>query len=168
MEALRAVLRERLLRHVRFRSVPVSFGKKNHEKWAFKELAIDDVDMEHHVQMLFENEVVSREDIDRWAGERYDEQVDMTKPLWNFYIVPRLDDGRSAVVTVSSHALTDGVALVEVLFSLVDNLANDSRAPPKRKKKPPIRSPFRKARVFVTGTLYAVSEELLEENLKVN
>lgn len=156
IEGLRAVLRERLLKHVRFRSIPISSGKKGREQWVFKELALEDVDMNYHVQKLFENDTVSKDDIDQWAGQRYDVANDLTKPLWKFYLVPKLNDGRAAVITVSDHALTDGVALVEVLFSLVDEVSEKSRAPPKRKKKPAVRSPVRKARIFVSGAMFAV------------
>jgi WS/DGAT/MGAT family acyltransferase len=66
----------------------------------------------------------------RLSGEFLSEQLDRSRPLWKILIVPRVGDGKAAVLGKVHHAMVDGVAAVELGMLLFDLAPN--AAPPER------------------------------------
>src|SRR4051794_17248315 len=66
-------------------------------------------------------------------------QLDRTRPLWEILVVPRLQDGRSAILGKVHHAMVDGIAAVE-LGALLFDLDPDARPPaaPVWHPRPPV------------------------------
>ncbi|HWT91912.1 MAG TPA: wax ester/triacylglycerol synthase family O-acyltransferase, partial [Solirubrobacteraceae bacterium] len=50
----------------------------------------------------------------------YSQRLDRTKPLWEVWLVDRLEDGRWALVSKTHHALVDGISGVDLMTMLFD------------------------------------------------
>jgi hypothetical protein len=106
----REILTQRLvLEFQRFRSKVVL---KNGEIF-FQELPLADIDMDYHVQ-----EVASRgwtqADMDSFLSAQYQISKSSHAPLWVFYVMNDLADGRSCLVGNIDHCIGDGITMVQV------------------------------------------------------
>jgi len=54
------------------------------------------------------------------------------RPLWGIAVIPRLADGRAAILGKLHHAMVDGVATVELGMLLFDATADAPATPPRR------------------------------------
>lgn len=52
------------------------------------------------------------------------------RPLWQFQFVPDFGDGESAIITRAHHVLGDGIAMVQVIFGLMDDGGEDGMVVP--------------------------------------
>lgn len=62
------------------------------------------------------------------------------RPLWQLQVIPRFGDDGSALICRSHHVLGDGIAMVQVLFGLMDSIPNEGMVVPAvvdRGGKPP-------------------------------
>jgi diacylglycerol O-acyltransferase len=88
---------------------------------------------------------VRRAESDR-LGEAVDasmsEPLARDRPLWQMSIVPRLDDGRVAVVGKAHHCMVDGIAAVQLGSLLLDPSPEPSAAPEDRWRPAPAPSRF--------------------------
>lgn len=62
----------------------------------------------------------SREKLQELVGELASKPLPRERPLWQLQLIPRLSDGLSAIVFRVHHCMGDGIAMVPVLFSLMD------------------------------------------------
>lgn len=62
----------------------------------------------------------SREELERFVADLASEQLDMSRPLWQFHIVEGYAGGAALVVRIH-HAIADGIALIAVMLSLTDS-----------------------------------------------
>ena len=58
--------------------------------------------------------------LQRLAGRLFSQRLDRSKPLWEIWLVDRLDRGRFAVICKTHHALVDGVSGVDITSILFD------------------------------------------------
>ncbi len=78
-------------------------------------------DIAHHViQPPAAGDVDSKEKLQDYIGELASEPLARELPLWQLHLIPRLAPGLSAVIFRIHHCMGDGVALVPILFSLMD------------------------------------------------
>lgn len=63
------------------------------------------------------------------AGRLHERPLDMTRPLWEAYLVTGLEGGRVAIINKTHHVVIDGVSGMEVLTALID-LQPTPPAPP--------------------------------------
>jgi diacylglycerol O-acyltransferase len=68
----------------------------------------------------------------RLAGRVFSQRLDRSKPLWEIWLVDRIDDDRFALVCKTHHALVDGISGVDIMTVLFD-LEPD---PPEREPGP--------------------------------
>ncbi len=54
------------------------------------------------------------------VGRVMSEPLDLTRPLWQLYLIEGLEDGRHAYISKTHHALVDGVAAVDVGTIILD------------------------------------------------
>ena len=118
---LRKLLTKRLCPLPRFSAVVVDRGSQVR----FDPIPIATMDMWYHVVEL------PVEDTSPWTSSKLDGflsslntpeyGLDATRPLWRFFYIPKLADGRSLLVPVINHAIGDGVALVSALLSITDD-----------------------------------------------
>ncbi len=71
-------------------------------------------------------------DIDRFLSEEYNKDKDPDRPLWIFYILNGLADGRGCMIANIDHCIGDGVSLIQVcshdadLFKLAETYSSGS------------------------------------------
>mmetsp|Transcript_11069 Transcript_11069/g.14419 ORF Transcript_11069/g.14419 Transcript_11069/m.14419 type:complete len:501 (+) Transcript_11069:167-1669(+) len=173
VEKVKTNVLDKLLDMPRFRSKFVS----KHFGAYFEELAIEDLDLDYHVQVAFEDENPTRADILSYLAEKMSQKsiLDKSKPLWQMVIIPEMEDGRSCLITNISHIIGDGMSQVEVLYRLIDEEpaktweqfeeliadknessieGQDVRAKGKRPKQKV--SKFRAAKIFIGGVFGGV------------
>jgi diacylglycerol O-acyltransferase len=116
LEKLQAVLERRLLRFPRFHQRVV----QSREGWDSAAWEDDPAfDLDHHLLRISlpapEDEVALRVIV----SELMSKQLDMSKPLWQFYLIEPYGRG-CAIVGRVHHCLADGPALMHVLLALTD------------------------------------------------
>jgi ATP phosphoribosyltransferase len=112
VRALRALIAGRLALAPRFRQrlawPPPGFGEPF---W------VDDPEFDvaaHVIELTEPDEPVSLASFAALTDALLSEPLDRRRPLWRFYFVPRLEDGRLGLVGKMHHALVDGVSAVEL------------------------------------------------------
>lgn len=113
LDALEATIAERLLAIPRFRQRIVSTGLDH--SW----VEATDIDQARHVRRARLPGKGGRAELERFVGELASEQLDKSRPLWQFHIIEHYEGG-AAVVARIHHAIADGIALIGVMLSLTD------------------------------------------------
>jgi WS/DGAT/MGAT family acyltransferase len=122
-EALRGVLRERLVPFRRFRQRlrDRDFGRR--PRWELDPA----FDLDAHLHHVSLPDPKDREALCEYVGDMMSQPIDKTKPLWHFHLVDGVGDGNAVVVRIH-HSVADGFALLYVLLGLADN-PNDIELP---------------------------------------
>ncbi|CAJ1328294.1 unnamed protein product [Effrenium voratum] len=60
-------------------------------------------------------------DLNRFVSGLYGQTWDPALPLWRAYVINHLEDGRSLLMMKIDHAMADGVALLDVLYHIIDS-----------------------------------------------
>lgn len=137
VDAVENLIKTKLLQVPRFRSV--------YKRGKFYEVPVEEIDMDYHLVPTFEDSVPSFDSVLEFIGTLYDEKhYDLSKPLWKYYYIPKLEDGRALLVACINHTIGDGVSNVAVLYHLMDDFdpsakssdkPDTTKAPKKKKKK---------------------------------
>jgi diacylglycerol O-acyltransferase / wax synthase len=93
----------------------------------------DGFDLGVHVRALAEpDEAVGYEGFAQLRDELLSQPLDRSRPPWEIHMVPRLDDGRIALVGKIHHSLVDGIAALQIVGLVVDEPEQGSgvAAPP--------------------------------------
>jgi diacylglycerol O-acyltransferase len=80
-----------------------------------------DFDLEAHVQAL--SKPGKRVSYDRFADLRdglLSEPMDRPRPMWQIFLIPRLEDGRVALIGKIHHSLVDGMAALQIVRLVAD------------------------------------------------
>ena len=89
-----------------------------------------DFDVARHVVMLGDpSEAISLESFAAIRDTLLSTPLDRTRPLWQLALIPRLSDGRWAVVGRVHHAMADGAAAFQVALLTLDT-GDEPDAPP--------------------------------------
>ena len=91
----------------------------------------DDIDLDYHVRYLVLPKPGSIEQLEALAARLHSMLLDRSRPLWEFYIIEGLADGRIGFYGKVHHAAVDGQAGVALATSLFD------LTPEPRAVKPP-------------------------------
>jgi diacylglycerol O-acyltransferase / wax synthase len=86
----------------------------------------------YHIRHTALPEPAGEAELRRLAGRVFAQRLDRTKPLWELWLVDRVDDGRFALISKTHHALVDGVSgvdLATVLFDLDPDAGGDGSPP---------------------------------------
>ncbi len=75
--------------------------------------------IERHVEIV-DRKLEGAAAVRRLCGEFLSEQLDRSRPLWRILILPRVGEGRAAVLGKVHHAMVDGIAAVELGMLLFD------------------------------------------------
>ncbi len=67
--------------------------------------------------------------LQRLAGRLFSQRLDRSKPLWEIWLVDRLEGGRFALICKTHHALVDGVSGVDITSVLFDASPTPSSPP---------------------------------------
>jgi diacylglycerol O-acyltransferase len=116
--ALRETLRTQLQDNPAFRrKLHNPLLNVDHPVW----VADEDFDIEHHVRRITVPAPGGSHELAEVCGDIAGQPLDRGRPLWEFWIIEGLADGRVAVMTKMHHATVDGVSgasLVSELCSL--------------------------------------------------
>jgi diacylglycerol O-acyltransferase / wax synthase len=105
----------------RVRAVPMHLGRP---------LWVDDEHFQilYHVRHTAVPKPGGREQLRNLAGRVLGQRLDMTKPLWEVWLVEGLEDGRWAIISKVHHCMVDGVAgtdLMQVVFDLTPDTRHE-------------------------------------------
>ena len=84
---------------------------------------IDDANFDldaHVVQLTGDDDPVSDETFETLRSSVMSTPLDRSRPLWQVYLVPRLQDGRVGMVGKIHHALVDGIAALGIARLFLD------------------------------------------------
>jgi diacylglycerol O-acyltransferase / wax synthase len=96
----------------------------------------DDIDIDYHVRYLVLNKPGTMAQLEALAARLHSSLLDRSRPLWEFYVIDGLADGRIGFYSKVHHAAVDGQAAVAM-----GNSVFDFSAEPRRVKAPrPARS----------------------------
>ncbi len=68
----------------------------------------------------------------RLAGRIFSQRLDRSKPLWEFWFVEGLEDGRFALIAKAHHCMVDGISGFDLLARIMRLDPDDSIEPPRR------------------------------------
>ena len=115
---------------------------------------VDDVhfDIAHHVVQLGDaHEPISSASFAAIRDTLLSTPLDRTRPLWQIALIPRLSDGRAAVIGRVHHAMADGAAAFQVAMLMLDVDDTPETAPAPWQAAPPPSSLQRALDPFVHG-----------------
>lgn len=95
----------------------------------------DDVDVDYHIRHVLLPKPGSLAQLEALGARLHSSLLDRSRPLWEFYVIEGLADGRVGFYAKVHHAAVDGQAGV-ALANAVYDLAREPRAvkPPRRRK----------------------------------
>lgn len=79
-----------------------------------------DFDLDYHVRESALPAPGGRTQLVELIARIHERPLDLTRPLWETYLITGLEGGRAAIYIKAHHAMLDGVSGVELLTSLVD------------------------------------------------
>ncbi len=115
MEALRSHVVARVRRVPKFHQV-VSPAQAQPISWA----PAGRVDFASH---LFHHDLPApgrKDELNALCARIHEEPLDRSRPLWEMHLIDGLSQGRQAVLTKTHHALSDGLAGIEIAETLFD------------------------------------------------
>jgi WS/DGAT/MGAT family acyltransferase len=74
----------------------------------------------YHVRHSALPQPAGEPELRRLAGRIFAQRLDRAKPLWELWLVDRIDDDRFAIISKTHHALVDGVSGVDLATVLFD------------------------------------------------
>lgn len=115
-QVLRELLAERFLRFTRFRTIPRTdlLGAWWEEDPFF--------DPDRHIHELSLPEPGGERELAALVSDLSSTPLPTNKPLWEYHLVQR-PGGRTALINRIHHAYADGIALIRVMLSMTDKLA---------------------------------------------
>ncbi len=90
----------------------------------------EDFEIKNHIIKVPQKKVFNEKDLVKLAGEILSNVMDRGKPLWELYVVERVEGNRSAMIAKVHHCMVDGISGVDLMKILFD-ITPDSAPPPK-------------------------------------
>ncbi len=94
---------------------------------------IDDANFDlaaHIVALTDADDAVSYDRFQALRADVLSEPLDRSRPLWQVFLVPRLEDGRIGMVGKMHHALVDGIAALQIVMLVMDAEADAAAQEP--------------------------------------
>jgi diacylglycerol O-acyltransferase len=89
-----------------------------------------DFDLDAHIVQLTEpRKRVSHEDFAALRDKVLSVPLDRTRPLWQMFLVPCLEDGRVGLIGKMHHALVDGIAALQIVNLVIDSVPDAESQP---------------------------------------
>ncbi len=74
----------------------------------------------NHVHLAHPNEEVDLAQVLDFGSSVLPKRFQRSRPLWDLFIVPRVQGNRFAIIAIMHHAMTDGISGMEAMASLFD------------------------------------------------
>ena len=95
----------------------------------------DDIDLDYHVRTMVLPKPGSMAQLEALAARLHSMLLDRSRPLWEFYVIEGLADGRIAFYGKVHHAAVDGQAGVAMATSLFDLTPEPRHVKPPRERR---------------------------------
>ena len=95
----------------------------------------DDIDLDYHIRRTVLPKPGTQAQIEALAARLHSSLLDRSRPLWEFYVVDGLADGRVGFYAKLHHAAVDGQAAVEIVNALYDLTPEPRRVRPPRRRR---------------------------------
>lgn len=118
-ERFREVIATRFLRHARFRDRPLLDGDT-----AYWERAAH-FDLSFHVRRTALPQPAGKQELHDLVSDLASTPLDPARPAWQYHLVDEYEDGCAAILRIH-HCYGDGIALLQVLLSITDDLNADA------------------------------------------
>lgn len=92
----------------------------------------DDIDIDYHIRYLVLNKPGTMAQLEALAARLHSSLLDRSRPLWEFYVIDGLADGRIGFYSKVHHAAVDGQAAVAMANSVFDVTPEPRRVKPPR------------------------------------
>src|SRR3954470_13006877 len=147
-EELRDHIATRMSRAPRYRQrlEEVPFGV-NEPVWVDD----DDFDVAHHVLAAHSS------NLDEVVSAAMSTPLEHSRPMWECWVAPELDDGRVGVVGKAHHSMVDGLAAVELASLLLDPTPDPPPAEDRGWRRVPVRA---RVKLWAQGLADPVRQEL--------
>lgn len=89
----------------------------------------EDFDIRRHIFVVDDPSLKTREGLQAYIGAQASRPLPPDQPLWQLHFIPEFGDGGSALVSRVHHVMGDGMALIPVIFSMMD-AGETNRNPP--------------------------------------
>lgn len=125
MERIRAYIGSRLHLIPRYRQRIAWIPFERHPVW------VDDnrFNLFYHVRHASLPRPGTERQLKRFCGRVMSQKLDLTKPLWEIWVVEGLSEGRFALVAKVHHCMVDGISGVDLLTVLLSPIAEASHEP---------------------------------------
>ncbi|MFA5119522.1 wax ester/triacylglycerol synthase family O-acyltransferase [Zavarzinia sp.] len=100
-----------------------------------------DFDLDFHMRHIAVPPPGTMADLMELVARLHSRPLDRSRPLWEFYVIEGLSEGRAAVYTKIHHCCIDGVAGTELMVSLLDFDVVPREVPPPETPWVPDRAP---------------------------
>lgn len=95
----------------------------------------DDIDLDYHMRYVVLPKPGTLAQLETLAARWHSSLLDRSRPLWEFYVIGGLADGRIGFYTKVHHAAVDGQAAVALGKSIFDVTATPRRVKPPRARR---------------------------------
>ena len=95
----------------------------------------DDIDLDYHVRYLMLPKPGTLRQMEALAARLHSSLLDRSRPLWEFYVIEGMADGRVGFYSKVHHAAVDGQAAVAMANSVYDLTHEPRRVKPPRTKR---------------------------------
>ncbi len=85
-------------------------------RWTFDR----DLDLDWHIRRIGAPGDGSVRAVLDWATQYFQDPLDRTRPLWQYVVVERMAEGRSALAVKIHHVVADGAAFLELTHGYID------------------------------------------------
>lgn len=93
-----------------------------------------DIDLDYHLRRIVLSKPGSLAQLEAYVGRLHSTLMDRSRPLWEFYVIDGLRDGRVGFYSKVHHAAVDGQAGVALANAILDLTAVPREVKPGRKK----------------------------------
>lgn len=127
IDRIRLAVASTLSESPRFRQKLVRVPRFDSPVW------VDDArfNLEYHVRHTALPHPGSLRQLKRLAGRIFSQKLDRSKPLWEFFFVEGLEDGRFALIAKAHHCLVDGISGFDLLARMMRLDPDPTIEPPK-------------------------------------
>ena len=95
----------------------------------------DDIDLDYHIRYLVLPKPGTLAQLEALAARLHSSLLDRSRPLWEFYVIEGLADGRLGFYSKLHHAAVDGQAAVALAETIFDNSPEPRRVKPPRARR---------------------------------
>ena len=95
----------------------------------------DEVDVDYHIRRVTLPKPGTHRQLEQYVARLHSSLLDRSRPLWEFFVIDGLENGRVALYTKVHHAGIDGQAGVALATAIMDTTPEPRKVKPPRERK---------------------------------